>query len=83
MNLSTIASRMPRLPMGCLSPNRRAIVRHLHVNSNETQGKRSFRYGRIDVRAVAPGAGHMASHWMLGENITSVDGHPVVRLTLG
>ena len=39
----------------------------------KTQGKRSFRYGRIDVRAKLPqGQGIWPAIWMLGENITSV-----------
>ena len=36
----------------------------------KTQGKRSFRYGRVDVRAKLPqGQGMWPAIWMLGENI--------------
>ena len=39
----------------------------------KTQGKFSFKYGRIDVRAYLPsGKGIWPAIWMLGENITSV-----------
>jgi beta-glucanase (GH16 family)/spore coat protein CotH len=39
----------------------------------KTQGKRSFKYGRIDVRAKMPeGQGLWPAVWMLGESITSV-----------
>lgn len=39
----------------------------------KTQGKKSFRYGRIDVRALLPkGQGIWPAVWMLGSNITSV-----------
>ncbi|MGB5325387.1 MAG: family 16 glycosylhydrolase [Pseudomonadales bacterium] len=39
----------------------------------KTQGKRFFRYGRVDIRAVLPaGTGYWPALWMLGENITSV-----------
>jgi beta-glucanase (GH16 family) len=38
-----------------------------------TQGKRSFQYGRIDIRAVMPeGQGLWSALWMLGDNITTV-----------
>ncbi|GAB4329833.1 MAG: hypothetical protein OHK0038_03930 [Flammeovirgaceae bacterium] len=38
-----------------------------------TRGKRSFKYGRIDIRAVMPeGQGIWPALWMLGENISSV-----------
>lgn len=39
----------------------------------KTQGLRSFRYGRIDIRAKLPkGKGLWPALWMLGENINSV-----------
>ncbi len=39
----------------------------------KTQGKKSFQYGRIDIRALLPkGQGMWPALWMLGENITSV-----------
>ncbi|TVQ11204.1 MAG: glycoside hydrolase family 16 protein [Bacteroidetes bacterium] len=39
----------------------------------KTQGKKSFQYGRIDIRALLPkGQGIWPALWMLGENITSV-----------
>ena len=39
----------------------------------KTQGKKSFKYGRIDIRAALPfGQGIWPALWMLGENITSV-----------
>lgn len=39
----------------------------------KTQGKKSFKYGRIDIRAVMPkGQGIWPALWMLGNNITSV-----------
>jgi beta-glucanase (GH16 family) len=39
----------------------------------KTQGKKSFKYGRIDIRAVLPkGKGLWPATWMLGTNITSV-----------
>ena len=38
-----------------------------------TQGKRSFTYGRIDIRAATPrGQGLWPALWMLGSNINSV-----------
>lgn len=38
-----------------------------------TQGKKTFQYGRIDIRAVLnEGQGLWPAFWMLGENITSV-----------
>ena len=38
-----------------------------------TQGKRSFQYGRIDIRAKLPqGQGIWPALWMLGENFSSV-----------
>jgi beta-glucanase (GH16 family) len=38
-----------------------------------TQGKRSFKYGRIDIRAIMPeGQGIWPALWMLGDNIGSV-----------
>lgn len=38
-----------------------------------TQGKRSFKYGRIDIRAVMPeGQGIWPALWMLGESIPTV-----------
>ena len=38
-----------------------------------TRGKRSFLYGRVDVRAVLPkGQGIWPAIWMLGENIGTV-----------
>lgn len=38
-----------------------------------TQGKRSFKYGRIDIRAVMPeGQGLWPALWMLGDNISNV-----------
>jgi beta-glucanase (GH16 family) len=40
----------------------------------KTQGKKSFTYGRIDVRAALPkGQGIWPAIWMLGENITTVN----------
>ncbi len=39
----------------------------------KTQGKKSFQYGRIDIRALLPkGQGIWPALWMLGNNITSV-----------
>ncbi|MFN2395916.1 MAG: family 16 glycosylhydrolase [Bacteroidales bacterium] len=39
----------------------------------KTQGKKSFKYGRVDIRALLPkGQGIWPALWMLGENITSV-----------
>lgn len=39
----------------------------------KTQGKKSFRYGRIDIRALLPkGQGMWPALWMLGNDITSV-----------
>jgi hypothetical protein len=39
----------------------------------KTQGKHSFQYGRIDIRALLPrGQGIWPALWMLGDNITSV-----------
>ncbi len=39
----------------------------------KTQGKRSFKYGRIDIRALLPeGQGIWPALWMLGNDITSV-----------
>ncbi len=39
----------------------------------KTQNKRSFRYGRIDIRALLPwGQGIWPALWMLGDNITTV-----------
>ncbi|MBT8446273.1 MAG: glycoside hydrolase family 16 protein, partial [Gammaproteobacteria bacterium] len=39
----------------------------------KTQGKQSFQYGRIDIRAVLPsGNGPWPALWMLGESISSV-----------
>jgi beta-glucanase (GH16 family) len=38
-----------------------------------TQGKKSFKYGRIDIRAAMPqGQGMWPALWMLGDNISSV-----------
>lgn len=38
-----------------------------------TQGKESFQYGRIDIRAAMPqGKGMWPALWMLGDNITTV-----------
>ena len=38
-----------------------------------TQGKQSFKYGRIDIRAKTPyGSGLWPALWMLGDNISSV-----------
>ncbi|MBK9733913.1 MAG: family 16 glycosylhydrolase [Saprospiraceae bacterium] len=40
----------------------------------KTQGKKAFKYGRIDIRAVLPkGQGMWPALWMLGSNITSVN----------
>jgi beta-glucanase (GH16 family) len=40
----------------------------------KTQGKKSFQYGRVDVRALLPkGQGIWPALWMLGNNITSVN----------
>lgn len=40
----------------------------------KTQGKKSFTFGRIDVRAVLPkGQGIWPAIWMLGENITEIN----------
>jgi beta-glucanase (GH16 family) len=39
----------------------------------KTQGKFSFKYGRVDIRAKLPsGVGTWPALWMLGENISSV-----------
>ncbi len=39
----------------------------------KTQGKKSFKYGRIDIRALLPkGQGIWPALWMLGDDITSV-----------
>lgn len=39
----------------------------------KTQGKHSFRYGRVDIRALLPeGQGIWPALWMLGSNISSV-----------
>ncbi len=39
----------------------------------KTQGKHSFKYGRIDIRALLPkGQGIWPALWMLGSNITSI-----------
>ena len=39
----------------------------------KTQDKRSFRYGRIDIRALLPeGQGIWPALWMLGDNISTV-----------
>jgi hypothetical protein len=39
----------------------------------KTQGKKSFRYGRIDIRALLPkGQGIWPALWMLGNDITTV-----------
>ncbi|MFD2202504.1 glycoside hydrolase family 16 protein [Shivajiella indica] len=39
----------------------------------KTQGKKSFKYGRIDIRAALPkGQGLWPALWMLGDNITEV-----------
>ena len=53
--------------------------RQVYLTSNytsarmKTQGKKSFRYGRVDIRALLPqGQGIWPALWMLGENITSV-----------
>lgn len=38
-----------------------------------TQGKRNFKYGRVDIRAVMPeGQGLWSALWMLGESISTV-----------
>ena len=40
----------------------------------KTQGKKAFRYGRVDIRAVLPkDKGIWPALWMLGANITTVD----------
>jgi len=39
----------------------------------KTQGKYTFRYGRVDIRALLPGGqGIWPALWMLGENISSI-----------
>jgi beta-glucanase (GH16 family) len=39
----------------------------------KTQGKKSFRYGRVDIRALLPrGQGIWPALWMLGNNITTI-----------
>jgi hypothetical protein len=39
----------------------------------KTQGRQSFKYGRIDIRALLPkGQGIWPAIWMLGDNITTV-----------
>jgi len=39
----------------------------------KTQGKFSFKYGRVDIRAKLPaGAGTWPALWMLGENISTI-----------
>lgn len=38
-----------------------------------TQGKQSFKYGRVDIRAILPeGQGIWPALWMLGDNISSI-----------
>ncbi|MDX1906246.1 MAG: family 16 glycosylhydrolase [Bacteroidia bacterium] len=40
----------------------------------KTQGKKSFKYGRIDIRAILPeGQGIWPALWMLGDNINTVN----------
>lgn len=40
----------------------------------KTQGKKSFTFGRIDIRAVLPkGQGIWPAFWMLGESITEIN----------
>lgn len=40
----------------------------------KTQGKKSFKFGRVDIRAALPeGKGIWPALWMLGTNITSVN----------
>lgn len=40
----------------------------------KTQGKKSFTFGRIDIRAVLPkGQGIWPAFWMLGESITDIN----------
>ena len=39
----------------------------------KTQGLRSFKYGRVDIRAALPyGKGLWPALWMLGDNITTI-----------
>jgi hypothetical protein len=39
----------------------------------KTQGKRSFQYGRVDIRALLPkGQGMWPALWMLGDNIQTI-----------
>lgn len=39
----------------------------------KTQGRQSFQYGRIDIRALLPrGQGMWPATWMLGDNITTI-----------
>jgi hypothetical protein len=51
-----------------------AFSGQLYTSSRlKTQGKVSFQYGRIDVRAVLPkGQGMWPAIWMLGNNITQI-----------
>jgi beta-glucanase (GH16 family) len=48
-----------------------------------TQNKKTFKYGRIDIRAKLPvGQGIWPALWMLGSNIPPLVGQHVVKLIL-
>lgn len=54
---------------------RRETVQNRNFTSAriKTQGKKSFKYGRIDIRALLPvGQGIWPATWMLGNDITTV-----------
>jgi beta-glucanase (GH16 family) len=61
---------------GCLviTAKRENFVNSQYTSSRiKTQGKKNFRYGRVDIRAILPrGQGIWPAFWFLGSNITSV-----------
>lgn len=54
-----------------IEAKRQAVESSLYTSSRiTTQGKKSFKYGRIDIRAAMPkGQGLWPALWMLGDNI--------------